>query len=73
MDREDGHKNYQTKRDQNNFGKRGGMMGRKNRRIQSSGHVLGNARNRFILRTTPSYVSIPPNRNGTMAKDELVR
>ncbi len=23
---------------------------------------------RFLLRTTPSHVSIPPNQNGTMAK-----
>ncbi len=73
MDREDGQKNYLTKRNRNNVSKREGAIGAKNRRIKSSGRVLGNARNRFILRTTPSYVSIPPNGNGTMAKDELVR
>ncbi len=29
--------------------------------------------NFFVLRTTPSHASIPPNQNGTMAKDKLVK
>ncbi len=73
MDREDGFKNCRAKRDRDNLGKRGGMRERKNRRIQSSGHVFANERNRFILRTTSSHVSIPQNRNGTIAKDKYVR
>ncbi len=35
----------------------------------TSGHVLANEGYQFVLRTTPTYVSIPPNQKSTMAKD----
>ncbi len=35
---------------------------------ETVGPWISPAKNRFILRTTPSHVSIPPNQRGTMAK-----
>ncbi len=32
-------------------------------------HKVGPVRNRFALDTAPSHVSVPPNQNGTLAKD----
>ncbi len=64
LDREDGLKIRQPKRDRDKIDRLGGVI----RRIQSSGHVLANEGIRFVLGTAPSHVSIPPNQNGTMAK-----
>ncbi len=77
FDREDGVKIRQPKRDRDKIDWLRGEI----RRIQSSGHVLANVgipgsdpgvlanvRIRFVQGTAASYVSIPPNQNGAMAK-----
>ncbi len=69
LDREDGVKNCQAKRDRDTIDRLGGVI----RRIQSSGHVLANESVQLVLGTAPSHASIPPNQNGTMAKDGLIR
>ncbi len=56
LDREDGVKNRQAKRDRDKIDRLGGVI----RRIQSNGHVLANVGIRFVLGTAPSHVSIPP-------------
>ncbi len=35
--------------------------------------AYGCVRNRLVLRTTPFHLSIPPNQNGTIAEDGLVK